>query len=288
MHHEPILESSYRGVHGTTRIRPFRSPSVKSGPLPSSRVDYRGGSVGSARRPPASQHPSWGPSWAAFSAWYSMPNKCGGAPGTYTTASPHIPAVTSPWGALMGGVQRLAFKAYQCGEARHRLHQQTCTPAPPYPCGNQPVGGPYGRRSAPGIPRQTNMGEHAGITPHAGSSAPLLLSRGPIAEGAPALHASPPHPNIPLGPICGREIPAHTRTHPTPQCGGGGICPGISSAGAHSRTHPTPQCSGGGICPGISSAGAHSRTHPTPQCGGGGICPRGISSAGAHPTQRTA
>jgi|MDTD01.1.fsa_nt_gb hypothetical protein len=70
-----------------------------------------------AHRPPASQHPSWGPSWAALCAWYSTPNQCGeGTPGAHPIS---------------------LF---------------------PHPCGNQSVGCPYGRRSAPGIPRQPMWG----------------------------------------------------------------------------------------------------------------------------------
>ena len=59
--------------------------------------------------------------------------------------------------------------------------------------------------------------------------------------------------------------------------------PNLQPSGRHTQL-PTPQCSGGGICPGIpqpngctnrgiSSAGAHHTQHPTPQCSGGGICP---------------
>ena len=154
-----------------------------------------------------------------------------------SSASPHIPAVTSPWGALMGGVQRLAFNANQCGGVWPRLQRVICTPALPYPYGNQSVGSPYGRRSAPGIPRHGGCTMNLYSSPRiggctvplaSGSSAPLPSSRGPcrqagwiIAEGALALHAGPPHPNTPVGGPHGRRsapgIPRQTnagRVHP--------------------------------------------------------------------------
>ena len=127
-----------------------------------------------AHRPPASQHPSWGPSWAALCAWYSTPNQCGeGTPGAHPislspqpmwggmalsastdlhTGPPHIPAVTSPRGALKGGVQRLAFHA-------------------------KPI-----------------WGDPPESTPHTGPSAPLLPSRRANAEGALASHSGPRTP----------------------------------------------------------------------------------------------
>ena len=156
-----------------------------------------------------------------------------------SSASPHIPAVTSPWGALMGGVQRLAFNANQCEGVWPRMQRVICTPAPPNPYGNQSVGSPYGRRSAPGIPRHGGCTKNLYSSPRIGgctvplassSSAPLPSSRGPcrqagwiIAEGALALHAGPPHPNTPVGSPHGRRsapgIPRQTnagRAHPAP------------------------------------------------------------------------
>ena len=142
--------------------------------------------------PSTSLHSSGGPLWAAFSAWHSTPNKCGGSTGS-AHRPPHIPTIQL--GALMGGVQRLAFNAKPMwGEHRHHTHHphpsglhrtpapphpyipvgvqmwreyRLCTPPPPHPY--IPVGGPYGRRSAPGIQRQTNVG------------------------GAPALHTGTAH-----------------------------------------------------------------------------------------------
>jgi hypothetical protein len=139
----------------------------------------------------------------------------------------------------MGGVQRLAFNANQCEGVWPRMQRVICTPAPPYPYGNQSVGSPYGRRSAPGIPRHGGCTKNLYSSPRiggctvplaSGSSAPLPSSRGPrrpagwiIAEGALALHAGHPHPNSPVGGPHGRRsapgIPRQTnagRAHPAP------------------------------------------------------------------------
>ena len=122
----------------------------------------------------------------------------------------------------MGGVQRLAFNANKCGEARHRL-QRICTPAPPYPCGHY-VGGPYGRRSAPGIPRQTNVGGAPEIHCTPAPSAPLPPTVGDPRGGNTGSARRPPAsqqlvggpygrrsaPGIPRQTNAGRGPPAHT------------------------------------------------------------------------------
>ena len=91
---------------------------------------------GSAHRPPHIPTVRWGPLWAAFSAWHSTPNQCGGSTGT----TPH----TGPSASLPSSRGTNV-------EGAPALHA-----GPPHPY--SPVGGPYGRRSAPGIPRQTNAG----------------------------------------------------------------------------------------------------------------------------------
>ena len=111
------------------------------------------------------------------------------------SASPHIPAVTSPWGALTGGVQRLAFHANQCGEAWPHLHSADLHTGPPHiPAVTSPRGALKGGVQRLAFHAKPIWGDPPESTPHTSPSAPLPPSRRPSAEGALASHAGPRTP----------------------------------------------------------------------------------------------
>ena len=188
----------------------------------------------------------WGPLRAAFSAWHSTPNQCGGCTGhtlhtgplrtptahsrgptwrehRLCTPAPRIP--TARWGPLWAALSAWYSTPDKCGEGTPGTY--TSLPARRPLASLQLVGGPYGRRSAPGIPRQTNArGDHRHHTPashvptsvgcpYGRRSAPGI-QRQPTWEGTALHHLrtagctfnSPPHapvgkriplPHLPMG-----------------------------------------------------------------------------------------
>ena len=144
------------------------------------------------------------------------------------SASPHIPAVTSPWGALTGGVQRLAFHANQCGEAWPHLHSADLHTGPPHiPAVTSPRGALKGGVQRLAFHAKPIWGDPPESTLHTGPSAPLPPSRGPNAEGALVSHAGPA-PQRHRGPsLCSRTYPSPSDAqaaqpvaiHPTPESG---------------------------------------------------------------------
>ena len=126
------------------------------------------------------------------------------------TGSPHIP--TFQWGALMGGVQHQAFNAYQCGEASTRQGKaRQINSLSPHPF--IPVGCPHGRRSAPGIQRQQNVGRYGTAPTHQWAA---LATPYPTQQWGGDM----PLPHIPVGaPLGAYPLREHIQLHPTSQWG---------------------------------------------------------------------